>query len=324
MIHFKGLKGGSKAETRTRLRSLEGADVLWIEEAQSIVSETIRDIDATIRGLNKAGKSRKIIFTLNPYDCPDDVFSFYENMPNVLSLECNICDNPFAPADSIARSEAMKIKDPLLWAHEYGGKPNMVGDRAVISLEQYNNCISRAWNGNEQEVIGIDVARMGDDRTVMARRKGNALLEYTTRRKQTLDVTYEDIRQFVKHKYIPIRIDSSGLAGLEDFLRRDGWNVQGINFAYRANDVKYGSGAGSIINEMWFSFADRIETITLPLDNDLRYELTTRQYSYDKYGLRKIQTKDEYKKIAGKSPDIADAVILAFYDVNTRPVHFYL
>jgi phage terminase large subunit len=323
-IHFKGLKGGSKAETRTRLRSLEGVDVLWVEEAQSLTTETLTDIDETIRGLNSAGKSRKIIYTLNPYDSPDAVFSFYEGIPSLLKLECNICDNFFAPADRVVKSKALKEKDPLLWAHVYGGKPNTIGDRAVISIEQFNSCVSRAWNGNEQEVIGIDVGRMGDDRTVMARRRGNALLEYKTRRKQTLDVTFNDIKQFVKHKHIPIRIDSTGLAGLEDFLRRDGWNVNGINFAYKANDAKYGSGAGSIINEMWFGFADKIETINLPLDNDLRYELTTRQYSYDKFGLRKIQTKDEYKKHAGKSPDIADAVILAFYDVFRRPVHYYL
>jgi len=58
-IIFKGLKGGSKALTRTRLRSLEGVDLLWIEEGQSVTHESITDIDKTIRGLapdNKTGK----------------------------------------------------------------------------------------------------------------------------------------------------------------------------------------------------------------------------------------------------------------------------
>jgi len=319
-IIFKGLKGGSKAETRTRLRSSEGIDILWCEEAQFIQQDTLIDLDPTIRGLNRYGKKRIKIFTLNPYDNPDPVFSFYEKQSNVCHIEINLSDNPWAPESEIRKSNEMLKADPLLWQHVYGGRPNTLGDRAVISGEQYNACVKRPWNGNEQEVIGIDVGRMGDDRTVMVRRKGNAMIEYKSFRKQTLDVTFEDIKRFVKHKYIPIRIDSTGLAGLEDFLRRDGWNVKGINFANKSSDPKYGKGAGSIINEMWFSFADKIDTISLPYDKDLQYELTTRQYTYDAYGLRKIQSKDKYKANAGKSPDIADAVILAFYDVTYKKI----
>ena len=42
-------------------------------------------------------------------------------------------------------------------------------------------------------------------------------------------------------------------------------------------------------------------------------ELSGRQYDYDSKGRRKIEPKDVYKKRCGKSPDRADALLLAYF-----------
>jgi len=320
MIHFKGLKGGSKAETRTRLRSLEGVDILWVEEAQSLSESTLTDIDETIRGLNKSGKSRKIIYSLNPYDNPDAVFSFYESIPEVLKLECNICDNPFAPADRIVKSEALKIKDYALWLHVYGGKPLSIGDRAIISIEKYREAIKRGWDKDERITIAADIARFGDDSTVFVKRKGNAIIDMKEYRGQDLITTAQRIIDYGKGA--PVRVDDTGLGGgVTDYLRKQGYPVQPINFASRAIRQDLYS---DIISEMWFNLADRIDKISLPEDKELQYQLVSRFYTYDKTGRRKVETKADYKKRCGSSPDKADAVIMAYYETYIKPVHLYI
>ncbi len=319
-IHFKGLKGGSKSETRTRLRSLEGVDVLWVEEAQSLSESTLTDIDETIRGLNTSGKSRKIIYSLNPYENPDAVFSFYESIPEVMKLECNICDNPFAPADRLVKSEALKIKDYALWLHVYGGKPLSIGDRCLISLQQYNEAVKRSWDRNEREIVAADIARFGDDLTVFGKRKGNALIDIKEYKGQDLITTAQMLMDYAKGA--PVRVDDTGLGGgVTDYLRKQGYPVQPINFGNRAIRQDLYT---DIISEMWFSLADKIDTISLPQHKDLQYQLVSRYYTYDKAGRRKAETKADYKKRCGNSPDHADMLIMLFYETTTKPVRLYI
>jgi hypothetical protein len=48
-------------------------------------------------------------------------------------------------------------------------------------------------------------------------------------------------------------------------------------------------------------------------------ELTSRFYKVDNKGRRQVESKDEYKKRGFKSPDYADACLLAFYE----PVSYF-
>ena len=318
-IIFKGLKGGSKSETKTRLRSTEGVDLLWIEEAQAVTLDTLIDINPTVRGITADGKKRKIIYTLNPYAMPDPVFSFYDSQPDVLKLTCNICDNPFAPIDQVEKSEAMRINDPVLWEHVYGGKPMSQGEQCIISLAQFNSTIERPWDGSRKELVAADIARFGDDSTFAVKRRGNAIIDVLQRKKSDLITTADELMRFAKGS--PLRIDETGLgAGVVDYCKRRGYPCRGINFASAPMDKKKYK---DLPTEMWFTLADKMDKISLPNDSDLRYQLTTRQYTYDSYHRIKIEDKATYKKRAGKSPDMADAVIMAFYDINTKKIHFY-
>jgi phage terminase large subunit len=56
-----------------------------------------------------------------------------------------------------------------------------------------------------------------------------------------------------------------------------------------------------------------IKEIQLPNDRDLLMELSTRQWKQDVRGKRCIESKADYKKRGYRSPDIADACIIAYY-----------
>ena len=68
-----------------------------------------------------------------------------------------------------------------------------------------------------------------------------------------------------------------------------------------------------IVTEMWFNLKNVLDEIDIPNDPQLMRELAGRQYSYDNKNRYKIESKLEYKKRYGKSPDKADALILTFY-----------
>jgi hypothetical protein len=62
---------------------------------------------------------------------------------------------------------------------------------------------------------------------------------------------------------------------------------------------------------MWFEFP--IDEASMPDDPELMTELSGRLYEYDKQGRRKVEAKEMFRKRFGRSPDKADALLLAYY-----------
>jgi len=97
-----------------------------------------------------------------------------------------------------------------------------------------------------------------------------------------------------------------------DILIRDGYTVAPVNFAQAAVDSDFYKNAAS---EMWFNFATQIDQISMPNDIELIEELTGRREGRrDSKGRRTVEPKDEFIKRVGRSPDKADALLLAFYE----------
>ena len=85
-IFFKGFR----EQGRVNIKGLEGIDILWIDEAQSIAKTTLDVIIPTIRKKNSV-----IIFTMNRYTRFDSVYNFCAKRNDCLHI--NICyfDNPY-------------------------------------------------------------------------------------------------------------------------------------------------------------------------------------------------------------------------------------
>jgi hypothetical protein len=148
--------------------------------------------------------------------------------------------------------------------------------------------------------IGCDVARYGDDRTVIYKRKGLAIVDHKSFSKQdTMTTAYECWAMANHDPSIPIYVDDSGVGGgVTDRLRELGAKVYPVNFGGSPSDKDRYT---SIADELWFNFP--VDEASIPDDPVLMAELAGRQYSYDHQGRRKIESKDEYKKRCGKSPD---------------------
>jgi phage terminase large subunit len=88
---------GMQKHTATSIKSLEGFDIAWVEEAQSISVGSLKLLRPTIR---KAGS--EIWFSWNPNDpkdAVDSLFSANADNDNFHLVEANYWDNPWFPKE---------------------------------------------------------------------------------------------------------------------------------------------------------------------------------------------------------------------------------
>lgn len=162
-------------------------------------------------------------------------------------------------------------------------------------------------------IMGIDVARFGNDKTVFTFRQGRVVLRQVVMGKlDTVDVAgraKDEIRAQLGDVQ-QIAVDSIGIgSGVADMLRRDfGDMVVDVNSAIRVDDGQnYNLRA-----RMWRDMREWLKAgASIPNDNDLVTDLTALQYSY-RGGVLLIESKDDAKKRGIKSPDRADSLALTF------------
>lgn len=310
---FKGIRLNIQS-----IKSIEGIDLAWIEEAQTISDTSIEVLTPTVR---KPGS--QIIWTYNRLTEDDPVHKrlVKEGRPNTLILNVNYdvaMKYGWMSDDLVAEMEDDKIKRPGLYANKWLGEPLQQGDKAILSRDAVVEAMNRRVDEEGAIEIGVDVARFGDDRTVMVKRKGHQVIaaeEYT--KKSTTEVR-DLVAAFAdQDKKVLIKVDDTGVGGgVTDGLIEMGYTVMPVNFGAKAHDSdKY----PNLISEAWFHLESIITHIGLHNDNELLGELTTRQWVMDSKGRRGVESKDVYKKRDNRSPDKADATILCFYDIAVQP-----
>jgi len=178
--------------------------------------------------------------------------------------------------------------------------------------------------------IGVDVARFGSDFSSFCVRHGNRVLElFEVNGLSTVEVAARVVQLTLKysdkfevpHKTIDVAIDAIGIgAGVFDTLQDAGYNCHEINVSERAyNQELY----ANLRTELWFETyklfhegninIGRVDSYTR---NELTKQLIAPLYKYDRYARRQVESKDDTKKRIGRSPDVADALMLA-YAVNS-------
>lgn len=312
---FKGLK--DMRATRST-KGLQSIDRMIVDEAANIADDSW---DVVLPTLFR-NKGARLFFAYNPETESDPVerkiWIPYKDDSDALLLDMRPCgeDNPWWNDTMEKLSSKMKSEDPQLWEHVYGGKPRVQGDYAVINRVDIREAMSRELpiEGDIEE-IGIDVARFGDDKTVFVKRHGMKVTAIEVYSKlDTQEVARRGWELSGRNPRMLFKVDDTGVGGgVTDKLKDLGANVLGINFGGEPRDkTKY----TSVADEMWFEFP--INEVDIPDDADLMEELSGRQYSYTSRDQRKIESKADFKKRLGRSPDKADALLLAFYNPRVQ------
>ena len=165
-------------------------------------------------------------------------------------------------------------------------------------------------------IWGLDIARYGDDRSVLAERQGRSGKILFTSAKISLMTLAQRVAD-LWHRERPdaVFIDDGGVGGgVTDRLRELGYSPIPINFA---NAARNPSNYGNIRAQMWFELAAWLKEACLVQDNRLRDDLIGPTYCYDSKDRYLLESKDDMKKRGLASPDYADALALTF----AAPVH---
>lgn len=162
-----------------------------------------------------------------------------------------------------------------------------------------------------QRRLGVDVARFGDDRTIIFPRQGLAAFKPAEMRNaRSNEIAARVIMAKERWKSEMEFVDGTGGfgSGVIDSLLQAGVAAQEIHFSGKAIDNRYFNKRA----EMWFEMAKWVKRGgALPYNPDLMKELTTVTYTLQNGKLR-IEEKDQIKERIGSSPDLADALCLTF------------
>jgi hypothetical protein len=200
-------------------------------------------------------------------------------------------------------------------------------DEAVIPLEWIEAAIAREVEPtiSFRPVWGLDVARFGDDRTALARRRGNAMPEPVTwwRGKdtmQTAGLVMDEWRAAPESdRPSEILVDAIGIgAGVVDRLFELGLPARGVNVA---EQPAAGDRFARLRDELWWRarewFAAR--DCRIASDSALVAELSAPSFAFTSSGRLLIESKDDLKARGLASPDLADAFVLTFAGGLDRP-----
>ena len=285
-IIFKGLQ----EQNADNIKSLEGLDIVWLEEAQKISKRSWEILDPTIR---KPGS--EIWISMNRERENDPVWAAVAMHPDerTIVIKVNYTDNPFCP-------EEMRYFS-----------------RKLISYKSVRQAMENVLDCSKSPlIIGLDVARFGDDRSVFCFRRGRVCIKFQSYSKLD-NVEVANHATFFIRECRPQRIfiDAGGVGGgVIDILHDRGYKkiVRPVMFGAKAlRDERYHNRRAEMWDELrqWLSGEIPVQLLH---DENLCAELCAVNKKYDAQGRLQLEEKDEIKKKLGHSPDFADALALTF------------
>lgn len=346
---FYGIKNNP-----TKIKSLEGIDICWVEEAENVSKESWDILIPTIR---KDGS--EIWISFNPKNILDDTYQrFVVNKPSDTALlKVNYNHNPFFPETLRLEMEECKERDFELYRHIWEGEPVADSDLAIIKplwIESAVNAhLKLGFAAAGKKRIGFDVADEGADSNANCFAHGSIVLDLESW--QSGDVIYSADKTHewaLSHQADEVVFDSIGVgagvkarfARTESRIRFTGFNASGAvvnpEQEYLAGKTN-GDMFANVKAQAWWAVRDRFyktyravtfgdqysadELISLsgnlPNLDYLKAELSRPRVDYDNNGRVKVESKKEMKKRGIPSPNLADALIMCFAPLEYRIMH---
>ena len=174
-------------------------------------------------------------------------------------------------------------------------------------------------------IVMVDVARFGDDQSIIGGRKGRDARSVPWERYRNIDtmtLANHAARYARQNNAKAIFVDGTGVGGgVVDRLRQlelpIGCKVYDVQFGsscnYAFKENKRGDKYGNHIAEMSGNMRDWLETGAIPDEDQLCDELAQREYGYNGKGEIILEKKKDMKKRGLSSPDNWDCLALSFH-----------
>lgn len=220
-------------------------------------------------------------------------------------------------------------RDSALFQNRVLGEFHAGDEDSVIPLAWVEAAVERwrDWDAKGRpephgaRVVGVDVARFGSDRTVLAVRQGDVIQElHVSSKADTMQTTGKVVGLLQGWPHASAVVDVIGIgAGVVDRLREQGYTVTAFNAGAKTKrrDRVGQLGFANRRAAAWWSLREQLDPstdpdIALPDDDQLLGDLTAPHWREMSGGKIAIESKDDLRERIGRSTDHADAVIQAF------------
>ncbi|WP_323008518.1 phage terminase large subunit [Paracoccus sp. (in: a-proteobacteria)] len=310
------------------IKSLEGFDIAWWEEAATAGQGPLDMLRPTLR---KPGS--QIWFTYNPRLRSDPVDVMMRQDPRFEDsrtvVEANWRDNPFRGPELEEERLLDLAGDEARYRHIWEGDYEAESDMQFIGGGLVREAMAREPNPTigDELVLGVDVARFGDDRSVIWARRGRdakTMPPIVMQGADTMQVAARVMAEIDRLHPDAVFIDEGGVGGgVIDRCRQMGYSVVGVNFGGKADRAI--EGVPKCRNkraQMWATMREWLRSGgCIPDSRDLEMDLTGPLYSFDVQNAIELEKKSDMKKRGVSSPDEADALALTFaYSVVPRSI----
>jgi len=294
----------------------------FLDESQQLTRVAYSVVKSRIRyKLNEYNLKPKILLTCNPGTnfLKSDFYDLWikdelpENKKFVQSL---ITDNPHVSKDYLQNLKSLPTiqqKRLLQGSWTFNEDEDNVFDYDTLTSSIYR----KAPNPNDTKHMSVDVARFGQDKTVICIWVGLCLIEIKIFEKLDTVQVSNEIKDLIKIYGIHpnnIIVDSDGVgSGVADQIR-------GKNFINNARPL-HEQNFANLKTQCYIKLSDLFKNgeISININNPyfidkMTQELLTIKYKkLDQDTRIQITSKDDMKKLLGRSPDISDAMAMRMY-----------
>lgn len=339
-------------------------DEWWIRAISASVTSSPEEQAETLAGLHG---DHLLIVIDEASGVPDPVYTTLEGAltqtDNRALMIGNMTKNSGYFYESHYHKEIRKLWNKLHWNSEessnvdpgfceymaikYGRDSNVYRVRVLgdAPFEDEKSLIPLAWAqqciGNEIFVceddpllLGVDVARFGDDKSIILPRRGLRIDPWETYRgMDTMSLAERAYASFLEQEADACFIDEIGVgAGVADWLRRhDPRRFIGVNVNTKVMELSGDKSAARkydrLRDQLWWEVREKCRSAAYSFPDqkkpgekesygeELANELNSIYYDFTPTGAIKVESKKDMKKRGIASPNIADALCLteAFY-----------
>lgn len=334
------------ARTATKPDALQGfhaEHVLYIIDEASGVKDNI--FEPVLGALSTPGA--RLLMCGNPTQLTGFFYdSHHKNRGSYSTFHIDARNSPRVSQDFVDTIVTMYGEDSDVFRVRVAGEFPKAEDDVFIPLSLVEKSIMTEFTERKKPEsinIGCDVARFGDDKTVIGYKVDERALFHKKRRGQDLMKTADDIialgeelvKKYNYDRKIPVKIDDGGLGGgVTDRLRqikrnnpeRFWWlEVFPVKFGVRIKHNYYHDSTSymmGVVKKLLMPIDEdgkpKPVELVLPDDNDLVAQLSTRKYGMTENSKIRVESKEVVKKAGRPSPDEADCLLLLCLPVKIK------
>lgn len=302
---------GEASDDHEKMEGFHAENILYIiDECKAVPDKTFEAVEGA--STNAEGEVRVLAISTPP---PEKAGYFYDIFAGKRigwkKFHISGLDSKRVSKQWIEERKKEWGEDSTIYKNRVLGEFGDHADDTLISLSWVEKCIDIEVEDGER-IGGCDVARFGDDKTVLIIKNGKRVESIKQYSKEDTMQTSGRIINYMNGGVIEFYVDDIGVGGgVVDRCKELKYNVIGVNVAERAFDSETFSNRRA---ELWWGVRERIREgdISIPDDEELIAQLSTIKYKYNSRGQIVVESKENLRKRGRSSPDKADALCLAF------------